>query len=332
NYDPSCPDCTFTPLEQDPPKANDDNVDVETPGGKATIPDILGNDEEGSCKILPQTIILISSDGTQKGVKIVVSGQGTWSVDQQGNVTFVPEEGFLDDPDPITYTVSDACGGVSNEATLSVDYNQVPPVANDDAPEKTIARGGSLDDFDILANDKPGNEGALVPSTVSLVPTKGICTKQDQENRCKAVKVQGEGVWEVGADGTVSFTPVDNISGDPTPMGYTVEDEGGQVSNVATITLDVFEGRDFFIPNSFTPNSDGHNDVWKVYGSNIKEVHMMIYNQYGQRLYEAHGTNTEWDGRFEGNTQPSGVYIYVAEITFYDGTTVTKKGSITLIR
>ena len=89
---------------------------------------------------------------------------------------------------------------------------------------------------------------------------------------------------------------------------------------------------DIFIPNSFTPNGDGLNDVLLVYSYAIQEMQFMIFNQWGQKIFESNSQSVGWDGRHSGKPQPSGVYMYVAKFTLRNGTVVTRKGSINLIR
>ncbi|PTT01742.1 hypothetical protein DBR11_06560, partial [Pedobacter sp. HMWF019] len=87
-----------------------------------------------------------------------------------------------------------------------------------------------------------------------------------------------------------------------------------------------------FIPNTFTPNGDGKNDIFYVYGNTIAQVKMRIYNQWGQFIYESLNIQNGWDGTYKGQLQPNGVYVYQIELVFTDGTTDNKKGTITLLR
>jgi trimeric autotransporter adhesin len=87
-----------------------------------------------------------------------------------------------------------------------------------------------------------------------------------------------------------------------------------------------------FIPNSFTPNNDGLNDVLKVYGYKIKELKLVVFNQWGEKLFESSDQSRGWDGMYKGKVQPSGVYMYVCHLVLTDGTVVDKKGAINLIR
>ncbi|MCX2575099.1 putative Ig domain-containing protein [Pedobacter sandarakinus] len=89
---------------------------------------------------------------------------------------------------------------------------------------------------------------------------------------------------------------------------------------------------DLFIPNTFTPNGDGKNDIFLAYGNTVSRIKMSVYNQWGEYLFESNSLTTGWDGVYKGNMQPSGVYVYYVDVTFNDGTTKFFKGTITLLR
>nr|WP_121270693.1 putative Ig domain-containing protein [Pedobacter schmidteae] len=91
-------------------------------------------------------------------------------------------------------------------------------------------------------------------------------------------------------------------------------------------------GNEIFVPNTFTPNNDGKNDVLYVYGNTIAKIRLRVYNQWGQFLYESLNVQNGWDGTYKGQMQPNGVYVYYLEAEFNDGTKTTKKGTITLLR
>jgi gliding motility-associated-like protein len=90
--------------------------------------------------------------------------------------------------------------------------------------------------------------------------------------------------------------------------------------------------KDFFIPNSFSPNGDGNNDIFKVYGSSVRDVTLIVYNQWGEKIFESKNALSGWDGTWKGRPQAVGVYVYLAEVTFYNNVTMKRKGTINLIR
>ena len=87
-----------------------------------------------------------------------------------------------------------------------------------------------------------------------------------------------------------------------------------------------------YIPNAFTPNGDGNNDTFLVYGNTLKTVSMYIYDQWGGLLFTSNSQSAGWDGTFRGKAQPVGVYVYYVEATLNDGQVIKRKGTINLLR
>ncbi len=93
-----------------------------------------------------------------------------------------------------------------------------------------------------------------------------------------------------------------------------------------------------YMPNLFTPDGDGHNDLFYVRGSTTlyKDVELWVFSSWGNQVFHRKGAvenpNDGWDGNFNGKAQPSGVYVWVAKLTGWNGNIVTQKGSVTLIR
>jgi gliding motility-associated-like protein len=104
--------------------------------------------------------------------------------------------------------------------------------------------------------------------------------------------------------------------------------------DTATVTVTVATNTgDLFIPNAFTPNGDGKNDLFKVYGSSINQIELRIFNQWGQLLFESKDPQRGWDGTYGGHPQPTGVYLYAVKLTLYgQPSPIIRKGSLNLIR
>ena len=109
-----------------------------------------------------------------------------------------------------------------------------------------------------------------------------------------------------------------------------VSDNGCYAS--ATVELKPIKKRDLYIPNTFTPNGDGKNDVIKVYGTDIETVDWAVYSQWGQLIYKSKAQEASWDGTFKGVMQPVGVYVYKCVVRFRDGEEVVRHGAINLVR
>jgi gliding motility-associated-like protein len=89
----------------------------------------------------------------------------------------------------------------------------------------------------------------------------------------------------------------------------------------------------FFVPNAFTPNSDGVNDVIKTYGINYELVYFEIWDRWGEKIFYTNDVEKGWDGRFKNQLMRNDMYIYLAEIIL-PGSNLRKlyKGEINLIR
>ncbi|MBL7704353.1 MAG: gliding motility-associated C-terminal domain-containing protein [Taibaiella sp.] len=93
--------------------------------------------------------------------------------------------------------------------------------------------------------------------------------------------------------------------------------------------------KDIVVPNAFTPNGDGKNDVFIPF-VNLDRAYSIIdfkvYNRYGQVIHASANRSHGWDGSFNGKVQDNGVYAYIIRIRFIDGTEQQFKGEVTLIR
>ncbi len=105
------------------------------------------------------------------------------------------------------------------------------------------------------------------------------------------------------------------------------------------IQVEVDKNRNIFIPNVFTPDADGFNDVFSVYsGVGVENINFMrIFDRWGEQVYEGLDlpvgdfTNAGWDGRFNGKVMNPGVFIYLIEVEFTDGVTLLYRGDLTLL-
>lgn len=86
------------------------------------------------------------------------------------------------------------------------------------------------------------------------------------------------------------------------------------------------------LPTAFSPNGDGENDILYVRGYNIEEIHLQIFNRWGQLVFESRDLNKGWDGTLNGTPQPMEVYGYSLQVKFLDGETKHLQGNVTLLR
>ncbi|HNW88912.1 MAG TPA: gliding motility-associated C-terminal domain-containing protein [Bacteroidales bacterium] len=87
-----------------------------------------------------------------------------------------------------------------------------------------------------------------------------------------------------------------------------------------------------YIPNIFTPNNDAHNDVFYVRGQQIESLHLMVYNRWGNKVFESYDIKQGWNGTQNSQKCGEGVFFYVADVGFTNGESTVKKGTVTLVR
>jgi gliding motility-associated-like protein len=90
------------------------------------------------------------------------------------------------------------------------------------------------------------------------------------------------------------------------------------------------------IPNAFTPNGDGNNDVFIIKGISIVK-HLVIFDRNGEKVFErnnfiAADRSSCWNGNFNGHAAPTGIYVYFVEMQCPLGGSFTRKGTVVLIR
>ncbi len=86
------------------------------------------------------------------------------------------------------------------------------------------------------------------------------------------------------------------------------------------------------LPNSFTPNGDGFNDFFKAKASGIVEFRSLIFDRWGQEVFQWEGAGNSWDGTNKGNAVPDGVYFYVIKGRDFTSQEFERYGSVTLLR
>ncbi|HXH18438.1 MAG TPA: choice-of-anchor L domain-containing protein, partial [Chitinophagales bacterium] len=115
------------------------------------------------------------------------------------------------------------------------------------------------------------------------------------------------------------------------------DDNGCSDTVTIPITVDTLLEPLVYIPNAFTPNGDTENDVFLIYGQGFESFHLLIFDRWGQKLFESFDPATGWDGTYRGKLCNPGVYVYYLDAKFVRGVKPPdlekyRKGSVTLIR
>lgn len=105
------------------------------------------------------------------------------------------------------------------------------------------------------------------------------------------------------------------------------------IDTISAQTISVLAHSELYIPNTFTPNGDGHNDVFKVRGPYYAEFYFAVYNRWGELMFETTDPTVGWDGNFKGKPSDPGVFGYYMKAKCGDqAEEVFRKGNVTLIR
>ena len=249
NYSGPVTDITYRVDDNDGATSNPVSVSVlitevnDTPTAEANgdlvaedgtvMMNVLGNDWDLDGTLVPSTVQITGT--ASPGDPLVVPGQGTWTVNPfSGAISFTPLANYDGPVTSITYTVDDNDGATSNPATVSVLISSVNDAPTALADSDTVLEDGSVT-IDVLANDSD-LDGTLVPATVQIT---GTASAGD------TLIVAGQGSWSVNAaTGAITFTPLTNYTGPVSDITYTVDDNSGATSSLASVSVSISEVND----------------------------------------------------------------------------------------
>jgi len=201
---------------------------------------------------------------------------------------------------------------------------------------------------DLVVEDKYGCQASI--TTEVPAPFLPTLTLTNLITLLQGDSVQLLPVTNLPADSIASWswTPADALSCADCPdpwakplrtVTYTlkISDQNGCTASAKT-QLRINRNRNIYAPNIFSPNGDGINDHFLLYGKGVKEVRAMrIYDRWGAELFTAEHLEigkeaTGWDGNFRGSALNPAVFVWLAEIEFIDGEIEIFSGDVTLMR
>ena len=230
--------------------------------------------------------------------------------------------------------------------TGGTKYQWLPPIGLDNAnvydPVATPASSITYTVIAQLAGCIPDTD--YVSLTIYPLPT--VDAGPDQ-------RLLAGSIAQLDATGTLiykySWSPTETLSCDScanpiASMSVTttykvdvITTDGCTATDSVTITL-YCDNSQIFIPNSFTPNGDGQNDIFYPRGKGVKNIKTFrIYNRWGELLYErdnieANDASVGWDGTYKGGSPRPDVYVYLLEADCSTGQPISIKGDVTIIR
>lgn len=247
----------------------------------------------------------------------------------------------------ISVSDTEVCAGRSVNVSVTgnaTDYLWVPATGlSDPTIANPIASPTETTTYMVL-----GSFGTCAPDTAFV--TVEVFTAPEVEIVARPVFAQGESV-QLNAVVTENrsynyeWIPADHLSCDncarplaspPGDMSYTVVvSEGNGCVDSATIDLIMLEGcseSTIVMPNAFTPNGDGENDILFVRGDANVQL-FRVFDRWGELVFETNSISNGWDGRFRGQVLNRDVFVYYIEgICDFDGSKIIKTGDVLLVR
>ncbi len=212
-------------------------------------------------------------------------------------------------------------------------YNTLTPVAG---PQSTTIY--TLSAYDTLGCPKPGIDSVIV----TVLPPVDAYAGNDTSivfNQPLQLNATGGVTYQwlplTGLNNPGISDPVAILGNNIDSITYKVLVTTAQgCSAYSDVTVHVFKTLpEIFVPSAFTPNGDGKNDILKPIIVGIKQFNFFqVYNRWGNMLFSSGNPSFGWDGTFGGTRQQSGTYVYVAQAVDYLGHTITRKGTVVLIR
>lgn len=156
--------------------------------------------------------------------------------------------------------------------------------------------------------------------------------------------VYGTNTNIVASGGTIySWTPSTGLScvacstTTASPLGNTwyyctVTNQYGCSATDSTFIIVDIQCGEIFIPTAFSPNNDYNNDVLKVRGNCLTKINFIVYDRWGEKVFESDDPSVGWDGTYKNKEMDTGVFYYHLTAKTIDGKSYEMKGNVTLIR
>ena len=222
------------------------------------------------------------------------------------------------------------CKGTSRQLTVGPGYTQYLWSDGSDAPSILVSDTGI---YWVAVTDQNGCKGSDTTSIDSIVPLPFGFLPHDTsaclQGNLTIVPFGSYQQYEWsdfsnGASLTVNL---------PGSYWLQVTDSNNCVGKDTILVNQIPCLKEFLVPDAFTPNGDGLNDLFKpLLSGNITRYNFAIYNRWGEKVFESSTLRQGWDGKFNGRRLNDGVFVWFCEYQLAGGALKIEKGTVTLIR
>jgi len=226
--------------------------------------------------------------------------------------------------EPITLQAS---GGVqylwSPESYLS-NHQIANPVAT---PPLTMT-------YSVIVFDEFGCYG-IASTVVPVYPAPYLIVSADQvvsyyDYTTLEAITNGELYWESDLWLSCNECPSPEAHATETNMVYAVATDENGCTSTDSVLVQVTGS--IYVPNAFTPNGDGINEIFKARGTEIKEFHMQIFNRWGELIFESHDIDEGWNGGVNRHYVQPEVYVWKIRAKEHTGHAFDLQGHVTVVR
>ncbi len=143
-----------------------------------------------------------------------------------------------------------------------------------------------------------------------------------------------EYLWDFG-DGNTSteFEPTHQfLQVGENEICLTVTRPDADCSDIYCETIFISDDFSIMMPTAFSPNGDGMNDEWVIQGFGVENFRLLVFNRWGEKVFEADSFGDSWNGIYKGVPQELGVFVYFVEATVAGGRKFFDEGNFTLLR
>ncbi|MFH0895301.1 MAG: gliding motility-associated C-terminal domain-containing protein [Bacteroidota bacterium] len=323
----------------------------------------------GSCSATASVPVTVSSSLVITVNNPTICSGSSATLTASGGTTYAWNTGATTNPITInpttttTYTVTGTSSGCTGTATSVVTVNQVPvPTITGDtlicSGSSTIltAAGGTTYVWSTSATTASITVNPLTVTTYTVTVSNGPCSATEDITVSTlpnptanagndttitlgaSAQLNGSGgvtyAWSpaTGLSCTDCANPIATPSVTTTYTLVVTGANGCTNADIVIVSVEIQCG-EVFIPNAFSPNNDGQNDLECVFGNCITEIRFAIFDRWGEKVFETTDPKVAcWDGKYKGEFMNSGVFVYYMKATLLTGEEIERQGNITLFR
>ena len=289
------------------------------------------------------------------------SGDGPFPIQLtafQDNCTVTLDEqlNLVDNP-IIDFSISDSDGclplivnftdvsSFSGSAQFFWDFGDNNSISSEQNPTHTYTETGVYS-IGLLLITEEGCLDTVQKSLDSIIIVRELPTSRftlsDTSISLKQATVDIDGGTSLMADSSLIFINGELIA-NSSSLNYRFLDTGHhqvdlvvfnqfECSDTSQKEVFVFDEFEFIIPNVFTPNQDGLNDEFKVQACGVYGYEILIFNRFGEKVFESNSLNISWDGRHRGRPLNQGIYFYTIQVLDFRNEYLDFQGTVTLLR